>query len=338
MRLITKRSEVLKRLGHAGKQHKPILCPNAETPDEMEGILIAAGRHAVTTGERCVVGMGVTATYPDHPQLGRLAFPAKPNAGDIATTAHIWLHWLHSYADQPGLFHNVEVIPFLDHGWAPHAADLSLMGERWFQEAVGIIMFDASMCDFDENIRRTAAYVREASARVVVEACPDKIYERAEKLRKRMNERDLLSNPESVADFVRKTGVDLIVPNLGTEHRSFSSEILSYRSDLAGKIANLVGPIQALHGTSSLGGRIGTVGRDGICKINYYTGMAGGATRALRRAWKAMPVDEILPVGMACGSFLHRARRDSIAKDVEALLTTIESRQGVRRGKASGGQ
>jgi fructose-bisphosphate aldolase class II len=323
VRLITKRSEVLERLSPYGQEQKPILCPNAETPEEMEGILLAAQRHAVRNGGRCVVGIGVTATYPDHPQLGKLSLASTPNAGDIAVWAHIWLHWLHGYADRDSLFDGVEVIPFLDHGWSAHDADLTIMHERWFQEAVGIVMFDASSYDFDENVRRTAAYVREAKSRVVVEACPDKVYERGEMLKKHLLESDLLSRPDQVEHFVRETGVDLIVPNLGTEHRAASNEPLEYRRELAQEIARRVGPIQALHGSSSLGGRLGTAGSDGICKINYYTAMAAAATRALRQSWKATPVDGVLPIGQACGGFLHSTRRESISANVGAILTLL---------------
>ena len=74
MRLITKRHEVVERLACAGREGVPLLCPNAETPDEMEGVMLGAQRHARAGGrERCIVGLGFTATYPDHPQLGGLA-------------------------------------------------------------------------------------------------------------------------------------------------------------------------------------------------------------------------------------------------------------------------
>jgi fructose-bisphosphate aldolase class II len=184
-------------------------------------------------------------------------------------------------------------------------------------------MFDASVYDFEENVRRTAAYVKEAQSRVVVEACPDKIYERDEMRKKQLRESDLLSRPDMVERFVRETGIDLIVPNLGTEHRSASTEPLEYRRELAQEIARRVGPMQALHGTSSLGGRLGAVGPDGICKINYYTAMARASTHAVREAWAATPVGGALPIALACGSFLHRTRRESIAANVGALLTSL---------------
>jgi fructose-bisphosphate aldolase class II len=290
----------------------------------MEGIMLGAQRYAAATGNvTCVVGIGFTATYPDHPQLEGLALERKSAAGPIKATAATWLHWLDGYADRLGLLDEVEVIPFMDHGWAPHEVDLELMHEAWFQAAVGIIMFDASAFDFDENIRLTAEFARQVKHQVVVEACPDKVYEHSALLAKRLSEADLLSRPEAVERFVAQTGVDLIVPNLGTEHRSASHTPLRYRRDLAQEIARRVGPIQALHGTSSLGGRLATVGQDGICKINYYTAMARAATQSLRQAWEASPDSVPLPIAQACGSFLHRTRREAVAENVYELLRQL---------------
>jgi fructose-bisphosphate aldolase class II len=325
MRLITKRNEVLERLARAGSAHVPLLCPNAETPDEMEGIMLGAQNHARARGRSTVtIGLGFTASYPDHPQLGALCFDGGFPAAALMTAAETWLGWLGGYANRPGLFDEVEVIPFLDHGWSPHAADLQLMQSPWFQEAVGIIMYDASIFDFEENVRRTAAFVQAAGARVVIEACPDKIYERAEMEKRHLRESDLLSQPDAVERFVRSTGVDLIVPNLGTEHRTASAQALEYRHDLARAIAQCVGPIQALHGTSSLGDRLGSVGPDGICKVNYYTAMARAASAAVREIWAATPAGNSLAIAQACGSFVHRTRRTAVAAQVLHVLACLE--------------
>ena len=324
MRLITQRLQVLQRLQDAGRNGCPLLCPNAETPDEMEGVMLGAQAYAGAAGlPVVVVGLGVTASYPDHPQLLGLGLSVVGDSRALEDSAQTWLGWLSGYANRHGIFDEVEVIPFLDHGWMPHAADVALMRQAWFQEAMGIIMFDASARDFDENAAATAEFVREAGGRVVVEACPDKVYSHAEISVRKLSGADLLSQPDAVEEFVRRTRVDLLVPNLGTEHRTSSTEPLQYRHDLAQEIARRVGPIQALHGSSSLGGKLGAVGRDGICKINYYTAMARYASQEVRTAWAATPEKQSLPIGVACGSFLHRTRRAAIAQNVHSMLATI---------------
>ncbi|MFA7345438.1 MAG: hypothetical protein WC003_14140 [Terrimicrobiaceae bacterium] len=145
MKIINERNTVLERLAAAGETGVPILCPNAETPEEMAGILLGAQRHAVSAGlPVTVIGIGVTASYPDHPQLGRLAM--LDGSDSLETAAKIWMHWLRGYEECGGLFGKVEAIPFLDHGWVPLEADRSLMDAAWFQEAMGIKFPPTSLC------------------------------------------------------------------------------------------------------------------------------------------------------------------------------------------------
>lgn len=285
----------------------------------MEGILLGAQRHAIARSmPRVVVGIGVTASYPDHPQLGRLAMSDAFGFGALDLAAQLWIGWLEVYSR--GVFDRVEAIPFLDHGWPPLEADLQLMKAPWFQEAMGIIMFDASLYGFEKNAGLTADYVKETGGRVVVEACPDKVYERSEIERKQISGEGMLSDPLRVHKFVSLTGVDLVVPNLGTEHRTASNIPLEYRRDIAQGIADQVGPIQALHGTSSLGSRLQTVGSDGICKVNFYTAMALSASGRVKAGWDHISSGDPLPISLACGSALHRSRREVFAEKTQAML------------------
>lgn len=319
MKVINERSAVVERLLSAGESGIPLLCPNAETPEEMGGILLGAQRHAQVRGLPAIaVGIGVTASYPDHPQLGLLTMPGA----NIDTTARLWLSWLEGYRES-GLFGRVEVLPFLDHGWVPDEQDRALMEAPWFQHAMGIIMHDASLYEFTENVRLTAGYVERAGQRVVVEACPDKVYERAEIERKNLPEATLLSDPDNVAQFVAVTGVDLVVPNLGTEHRATSDVPLEYRRDIAQALSSRIGPRLALHGTSSLGDRLQTVGRDGICKVNFYTAMSREASERVRQRWDQAGPKTSLPIGLACGSAVQAIRRDVFAEKTCAILDLL---------------
>lgn len=331
MKILTRKEDVLARLKTAAAAQTPLFCPNGETVDEIEGILNAA--HLFQTQHqlpRITVGIGITGTYPDHPQLQRLAFGSDlaadgrhfvQRAESITARAFLWLDWLAVYA-KPELFPGVEVIPFLDHGWVPSPADLELMHHPDFQQRMGILMFDASAYSLEDNMERTAEFVREAGSRVVVEACPDKILSAAD-LREHQSAGNQLTDPISAERFVKATQVDLIVPSLGTEHRGVPGESIYYRRALAQDLHQRVGPILALHGTSSLGDKITHVGPDGIVKVNFYTGMARVASEAVRASW-ATAGTESLKIEMASGSFLHNRRRQKVCEECVRMLGLLQ--------------
>ena len=142
MQLLNHRQDVLDALEKSRQQQCPLFCPNAETPDEIEGILLAAWDFCKQTGKQHLnLGMGITSSYPDHPQLQRLSLNATD---DLRQTLKTWLRWIKVYANREGMFEGINVIPFLDHGWAADPKDALLMHDSWVQEQLGIIMFDAS--------------------------------------------------------------------------------------------------------------------------------------------------------------------------------------------------
>ena len=51
--------------------------------------------------------------------------------------------------------------------------------------------------------------------------------------------------------FLRDTGVDILVPNVGTEHRATADQV-RYLSENAREISAALGKILCLHGTSSV--------------------------------------------------------------------------------------
>lgn len=331
MKLVTDRQAVLEVLDEARQAQRPLFTPNAETTPEMEGILLGAQRFAERTGAKSIaVGIGVTSCYPDHPQLGRLAMNARavdsqvrPDVSYEAVRAalQVWRGWLAVYENHPA-FSRVRAVPFLDHGWAALEADRQLMEDLQVQDWLGIIMYDASAGEIDENIRATRGYVERAGQRVVVEACPDKVYEQAEVERRGLRAADMLTDPAQADRFVRETGVDLLVPNLGTEHRSAAGDRARYHGDVARALQEKVGAKLALHGTSSVSKKLGALGADGIVKVNYYTAMGRRSAQAIRESWQKFG-DDPLPIANACGSWEHLVRRQEIADACEAMLDQL---------------
>jgi fructose-bisphosphate aldolase class II len=192
---------------------------------------------------------------------------------------------------------------------------------------MAIIMYDASKYDHDQNIAKVAKYVEKFGDRVVVEAAADKIYDPKDIAKLKLSREDQLSKPESVEQFVMKTGVDLIVPNLGTEHRSVGvgTAERKYERELAQAIRDRVGAIMSLHGSSCLGGKVGTTAADGIVKVTFYTAMAVGAgtkiARLLREHAKIVEQDQNLWINSA--SWFHDVRRRHVAAVCEEMFGTL---------------
>jgi fructose-bisphosphate aldolase class II len=249
------------------------------------------------------------------------------SGGGVRQGCEIWLRLLEVYQDLSGSFENVLVLPFIDHGWATDPADQQILFDDAVIDRMGIVMYDASMLDYEQNIRMTADYVRRYGGRVVVEAAADKIYDPKDIVALKLTREDQLSKPDEVVRFVKQTDVDLIVPNLGTEHRNVGAGTATrrYEREIACAIRDAVGPIMALHGSSSLGGRVGTTAADGICKVNFYTAMAVGAGQKiyhiLKRQEKALLDGNSLWANSE--SFAHDIRRRHVAEVCYGMLDTL---------------
>lgn len=75
--------------------------------------------------------------------------------------------------------------------------------------------------------------------------------------------------------------MDVVVANLGTEHR-VSGQDLHYYYDAARAIKAKIGPRICLHGTSSVSNnQIGKLFEDGICTVNIWTALERDASPAL---------------------------------------------------------
>jgi fructose/tagatose bisphosphate aldolase len=141
-------------------------------------------------------------------------------------------------------------------------------------------MFDASALAFEDNMAQTAHYVERFGKRVIVEGAVDEIFESGTG-----EQKNQITTVPQAKRYVEKTGVDLIVPNLGTEHRASARE-LRYHTDDARTISAAVGKILVLHGTSSLSPQdFKHLKDDGIMKVNIWTAIEkAGAQGAVRKA------------------------------------------------------
>jgi fructose/tagatose bisphosphate aldolase len=168
-------------------------------------------------------------------------------------------------------YKDLQVMPHLDHANPWENEDI-LLG---FADQFASVMCDASEKPLEENIRLTAAYVEKVKGRVVVEGAVDEISSTDGGAREKK------TTIEEAQEFITKTGVDIIVPNLGTEHRSTTASA-HYDSELARKLSAALGKVMCLHGSSSVKKEdLSKLPDDGIIKINLYTALAYAGGKAV---------------------------------------------------------
>jgi fructose-bisphosphate aldolase class II len=144
---------------------------------------------------------------------------------------------------------------------------------QWNMDKFSSIMYDASTLSLKENTLKTASFVEQNKNLILIEGACDEINARA----------DNYTTPEMAEDYFRDTGVDIIVANLGTEHRA-DAATLKYQNDLARKITHRIGGRLCLHGTSSVTkDNLKELFHDGIRKVNIWTALERDTTPVLFR-------------------------------------------------------
>lgn len=160
-------------------------------------------------------------------------------------------------------FEDLRVMVHLDH--IQHDVDADLLA--WDMGLFSSIMYDASTLAFEENIRKTAEFVERHGKEIYIEGACDEITEAGS------TDKIELTTPEQAEAFVRGTGCDVIVPNLGTEHRA-SGKDLHYADVRAREVRDRVGPMLCLHGASSIAPeQLGGLASDGVVKVNFWTAL-----------------------------------------------------------------
>ncbi len=224
-----------------------------------EAILRAAHTFAQTHGLPSVpVVLSATANYPIEPQLQHYTGVANARLGLRALLADVDTFLS---ADSP--YRDVAVMLHLDHALPGYEEELIPRCLDRF----ATIMYDCSYFPFDENIRRTAEFVQQHGHQVMVEGCVDEIIQAEDASTAHSH----LTEPAQAERFLRETGVDLLVPNLGTEHRA-TGVSAQYHGALAQEIRQKVGPRLVLHGSSSLADAdLPRLAGDGIVKVNIWS-------------------------------------------------------------------
>jgi len=267
MPLIIDRTHVLEIYAEAAERNWVLPAFNAENLTSCEAILQAVSEYGDKIGiKNLPIIIGITNQYPSRPQSVYYTQTRKWDVG-----MHLFLADLNVLLSKDSPFSQLRVMIHLDHIlWDK---DINLL--NWDMHQFSSIMFDASTLPFDQNIDKTAKFVDQYNKIIFIEGACDEIGSR-----KTLPENEA-TTIEQAEKYYRQTGVDLIVANLGTEHRSAES-ILNYNSQLARKITRSIGPRLCLHGTSSVApDKLTSLFEQGIRKVNVWTVLERNASEVL---------------------------------------------------------
>lgn len=246
----------------------PVFC--AEDRETLEAILAAAYEYGKEIGvNNLPVIPAWTSRYPARSQMKLLSACGDPRLG-----IELMFSDLDVYTGDNSPYKNIIVMPHLDHAFP--WLDSDILEE--YADRFASVMCDASEMPFRENIKMTAEYVEKVKGKVVVEGAVDEIFESCSGKQK-----SELTTPEQALKFLKETGVDIIVPNVGTEHRA-TMDKAKYIPERARKISSKVGRILCLHGTSSVKAEeLHKLPEDGFIKVNIYTKLAVSGGQAVAR-------------------------------------------------------
>ncbi len=267
MALVLDRNEVLDVYSEARSRRWTIPTFNAENPTTVEAILRAVLDHGETIGAPDLpIIVGITNNYESRAQSTYYTHTRKWDIG-----LRMFLDDLAALTSRDSPFARLRVMVHLDH--TQWDKDHELL--EWDMKPFSSIMYDASTLPFEINIRKTAEFVRAQKEKIVIEGACDEITEASG------GEAIHLTTPDEAERYFRETGVDIVVANLGTEHRASVSS-LKYESDLAREISRRIGTVLCLHGVSSLSEKeISHAFEDGICKLNIWTALERDSTPTL---------------------------------------------------------
>jgi fructose/tagatose bisphosphate aldolase len=236
-----------------------------------EAILIAAQNVADQYGIRNIpVVVSMTMNYAHMQQARRFTRSGHLVTGFLSNIQY--MKELCAKKDSP--YGNVLVIPHLDH--ADPARDNWALTKAL--PYLASVMFDAQKYDYEENIRLTGEYVSRYGKKVLVEGIMEeiKVERDEEKHRSGLSKREVVNSGnyiEKAVRYVRQTGVDFLVADLGTEQQTSHVGGNIYYKKRAIELTSALGrSMLTLHGTSCLNeNQLKELSSDGIVRVNMWT-------------------------------------------------------------------
>ncbi len=260
----------------------PCIC--SENLTTTEAILAAAYDFGKEHGIKDLpITIAITCNYSHRSQA-----PYYTNTRNTDIGRKLFTNDIKTLTAKGSPYENLRVMIHLDH--IQYDSDIDLLNSDLSEYSS--IMYDASALPFDENIKLTAEFVVKNKDKILIEGACDEIVDATG------DQHNDLTTPEHALKYATQTGVDLIVANLGTEHRATGKE-LKYHGDIARQIKDKIGSNIVLHGTSSVTNeQVVSLYTDGICKVNIWTALERDASPILfdelvRNASKVAGIDTV---------------------------------------------
>jgi len=212
-----------------------------------------------------------TASYEDRQQLRNYTGLSDFREGLIAVRSDI-----ERLSRKDGPYHDLDIIVHLDH--AQPGEDDWIVDE--YGDFISSVMWDCSKYSINDNMAMVRDFVLKNGSKFLVEGAVDEIYnysadnDPGEVI-------DEITDPVVAEKYYHETGVDMVVANLGTEHRRTEGTV-TYHGREARMISDRIGRRLVLHGTSSLKeGELENLPGDGIVKVNLWGNLESLPGKAL---------------------------------------------------------
>ena len=249
-------------LNAISESHRSLPCFCTESIYTTEAIFKGAKSYKDNAGltEHLPVMIAFTGSYSERQQLKNYTGLADPKEGILAVKADI-----ERLAREDGPYSDLDVIVHLDH--AQPGNDDWIIED--YSDFISSVMWDCSHYSLQDNARMMNDFISRYGSYFIVEGAVDEIYNYDEN-NVRGEITDQITDPDVAAKYFHDTGCDLIVANLGTEHRRTEGSV-TYRADAARAITERIGRKLTLHGTSSIEQHaLFLLPEDGIVKVNLW--------------------------------------------------------------------
>lgn len=261
MPLITNGQQARQIIQTITTQGKALPCFCTESVYTTEAIFKGAKAYKTECDiDKLPIIIAFTASYQDRQQLKNYTGLNDFREGLLAVKADI-----ERLSRPDGPYADLDVIVHLDH--AQPDKDKWIVEE--YQDFIASVMWDCSHYSMTDNKKIMTDFVKRYHDQFVIEGAVDEIYnydtnnQRGELI-------DNITDPTVAKTYCEETGVDLIVANVGTEHRRTEGTVKYHQAE-AQAISQAVGRKLVLHGTSSIQGKqLATLAADGFVKINLW--------------------------------------------------------------------